>query len=160
TTATVAAGAGGSREEAMVLELPEDNGQMVCVLLQTLSQSFMANPAAAQGLSAALAPPASTANVGGGGGGGAASGTRRGAGGSSGGSGPPRDGAASQHTVSVSLGKAWLEILVKLMRRASEDGVAVAGGDGRGGIGGRGGGATGTAVVRDALEDPSTRDAL
>ncbi|CAN0441553.1 unnamed protein product, partial [Laminaria digitata] len=96
----------------------------VCILLQTLGQSFMANAAAAQGLSAALAPPASagrpgmTATVRGGGGGG---------GGGAGGSGPARD-STSQHTVSVSLGKAWLEILVKLMRRASASSGASGGG--------------------------------
>ncbi|CAN0032855.1 unnamed protein product, partial [Hapterophycus canaliculatus] len=126
---TTAAGAGGVREEAMALELPDDNGQMVCVLLQTLSQSFMANPAAAHGLSAALAPPAAT---GGGGGASGVSGTPAslrsspaGAGGA--GPGSVRENV-SQHTVSVSLGKAWLEILVKLMRRASDGGIA-AGGD-------------------------------
>lgn len=117
------------------------------MLLQTLSQSFMENPAAAHGLSAALAPPASTA-------GGTATSTRNGAvgaaGGAAAGSGSARDNA-SQHTISVSLGKAWLEILVKLMRRASEGGIAVAA---------AGGDVGESDVVADALEDPSTRDAL
>lgn len=133
--------------------LPARATHQVCVLLQTLSQSFMANPAAAHGLSAALAPPASAV-------GGAAPGARNGvnagvaaaAAGGGPGSGSAR-GNASQHTISVSLGKAWLEILVKLMRRAGEGGVAAAAA--------AGGGSTGeSAVVAAALEDPATRDAL
>lgn len=124
------------------------------MLLQTLSQSFMANPAAAHGLSAALAPPASTSS-------GTPASTRNvagGAGGASAGPGPTKDNA-SQHTVSVSLGKAWLELLVKLLRRASEGGVAVAG-LGGGGSGVLSSDAGETNVVAAALEDPATRDAL
>lgn len=123
----------------------------------------MANGAATQGLSTALAPPASTSS------GGGSSNTRnsgsgadrgavagrgggRGAGGGRGGSSSSRENA-SQHTISVSLGKAWLEILVKLMRRAStaREGVAV---------GGFGGLASGNDVITAALADVGTRDAL
>lgn len=117
------------------------------MLLQTLSQSFMANPAAVHGLSAALAPPASASN-------GAPASTRSVAGGAAAaGLGPARDNA-SQHTVAVSLGKAWLELLVKLLRRASEGGVAVAGS----GVVSSGTGEPN--LVAAALEDPATRDAL
>ena len=125
------------------------------MLLQTLSQSFMANPAAAHGLSAALAPPASAV-------GGTPANTRNGvAGAGAAGSGSARDNV-SQHTVSVSLGKAWLEILVKLMRRASEEGIAVAAGSGSSSsISSSSSSAEGeSAVVAAALEDPPTRDAL
>ena len=130
------------------------------MLLQALSQSFMVNAAASQGLSTALAPPASTAGGGGPGStrsGGNVSSRGAGAGGTGGNASAPRENAA-QHTVSVSLGKAWLEILVKLMRRASSStsvtsvgGVVVAGG----------GPVTGRAdAVAASLDDMSTRDAL
>lgn len=119
----------------------------VCVLLQTLSQSFMVNPAAAHGLSAALAPPASSSS-------GTPASARSVAGGAAAaGPGPTRDNA-SQHTVAVSLGKAWLELLVKLLRRASERAVAVAG------SGVVSSGAGEPTVVAAALEDPATRDSL
>lgn len=59
--------------------------RQMCVLLQTLSQIFMSNPAAAHGLSAPLAPPAST-------GGGGSLTSRAGAGGAAGERrGSPRD---------------------------------------------------------------------
>lgn len=123
------------------------DGTQVCMLLQTLSQSFMANPAAAHGLSAALAPPASTS-------GGNSASTRSVAGGAAtAGPGPTRDNA-SQHTVAVSLGKAWLELLVKLLRRASEGKIAAAG------PGVVSSGAGESTVVAAALEDSATRDAL
>lgn len=125
-----------------------DGTTQVCVLLQTLSQNFMANPAAAHGLSAALAPPASTS-------GGNSASTRSVAGGAAAaGPSPTRDNNASQHTVAVSLGKAWLELLVKLLRRASEGEVAV------GGSGVVSSGADEPTVVAAALEDSATRDAL
>lgn len=122
----------------------------VCVLLQALSRSFMANAAATQGLSTAFAPPASSAN-----GGNGPAGARNSGGGGGRGSGPSSD-CASQHTISVSLGKAWLEILVKLMRRAS------GGGDGSDPASGAAGSkaTAGAAVVAAALEDVATRDAL
>lgn len=123
----------------------------ICVLLQALSRSFMANAAATQGLSTAFAPPASSAN----GGNGPAGARNSGGGGGGRGSGSSSD-CASQHTISVSLGKAWLEILVKLMRRAS------GGGDGSGSASGAAGSkaTAGAAIVAAALEDVATRDAL
>lgn len=117
------------------------------MLLQTLSQSFMANPAATHGLSAALAPPVSGV-------GGTPASTRSGVAGAGSGSASRDNNASSQHTISVSLGKAWLEILVKLMRRASEGGMAAAA-TGSGAAAGES-----AAVVSAALEDPATRDAL
>lgn len=127
----------------------------------------MANGAATQGLSTALAPPASTSsgsnssstrNSGSGAGRGGVAG-RGGGGGRGAGGGGGRGGASSsrenafQHTISVSLGKAWLEILVKLMRRAStaREGVT---------MGGFGGLASEADVVTAALADVCTRDAL
>lgn len=120
--------------------------------MQALGRSFMANAAAAQGLSSALAPPTpansgrnglteSLRNSGVGAGG---------VGGAGGSSSSPRNNA-SQHTVSVSLGKAWLEVLVKLMRRAGGIG---------GGRSGRDSSTGGAGVVTAALEDPATRDSL
>lgn len=125
----------------------------------------MANGAATQGLSTALAPPASTSSgsgsnstrnsgsdAGRGGVAGRGGGDGRGGGGGRGGTSSSRENA-SQHTISVSLGKAWLEILVKLMRRAStaREGVV---------MGGFGGLASGADVVTAALADVCTRDAL
>lgn len=85
----------------------------------------MSNGAAAQGLSSALAPPASGASGSSGGPGGVGrnaggGGVISGPGGSTagGGSSSAGGGLSQQHSVAVSLSKTWLEILIKLMRRA------------------------------------------
>lgn len=87
----------------------------------------MSNAAAAQGLSAALAPPPPLPSRGSGSGGSGGGGGRIGQ--------PSPGGRAGPHGMSVSLAKAWLEILVKLLRRSG----------------------TGSS---DALQDADTREAL
>lgn len=126
----------------------------VRVLLQALARSFMSNAAAVQGLSSALAPPTS--------GTGGAGPQGRNVGGNAGGSAgsSSSSGGLTQHSVSVSLGKAWLEILVRLMRRADGGNPDLDSTNTEGSVPFGGAAAATGAVVIAALEDSSTRDSL
>lgn len=111
----------------------------------------MSNAAAAQGLSSALAPP-STSGTGGTGPQARTAGCRS----------VGSAGACPQHPVCVSLGKAWLEIFIKLMRRAGGGADHDCGSaEGSSAAVGRTSDATvAGAVVVAALEDASIRDSL